>query len=138
MYIYTYIHTYTRPCNMWQPCLARATFSQDEYFMNFLDKPGMAIGLNVQHGAWHIMMFLLVPTGSCLIRPASQTSEAGADAGNEERWFSRDGRMPHPEQGCLSVRETVFELTPRDPEIQTPKCLSAEMQQTPKGTRNQS
>jgi len=55
---------------------------QDEYFMNFLDKPGMAIGLNVQ--------------------PASQTSEAGADAGTAGH---HPGRKQGQAQGPASARD---------------------------------
>lgn len=55
---------------------------QDEYFMNFLDKPGMAIGLNVQ--------------------PASQTSEGVADAGTAGH---HPGRKQGQSQGPASARD---------------------------------
>ncbi|CAE7274516.1 cspA [Symbiodinium sp. CCMP2456] len=55
---------------------------QDEYFMNFLDKPGMAIGLNVQ--------------------PASQTSEGVADAGTVGH---HPGRKQGQSQGPGSARD---------------------------------
>ncbi|OLQ02523.1 hypothetical protein AK812_SmicGene14627 [Symbiodinium microadriaticum] len=55
---------------------------QDEYFMNFLDKPDMAIGLNVQ--------------------PASQTSEGVADAGTAGH---HPGRKQGQSQGPASARD---------------------------------
>ncbi|CAE7360831.1 cspA [Symbiodinium sp. CCMP2592] len=88
---------------------------QDEYFMNFLDKPGMAIGLNVQ--------------------PASQTSEGGADAGTAGH---HPGRKQGQAQGPASARDylelhgvlkyvqsmltALIQAKPKDTKILTTSC----------------